>query len=233
MFTGAGISTASGIPDFRGPDGVWKTRQPVYYEQFMSSAAKRRVYWMYKADEMKTLATAEPNAVHRAITELEHAGKVEMVVTQNIDGLHFIAGTSAEKLVELHGTNRVVECQTCEERTAPERHFERFKRTGEAPDCHCGGFLKPATISFGQNLREIDLEQAYAAADRCDLVVALGSTLSVNPAASVPLIATLRGVPYVIVNRGETAHDRLTAVTLRIEGDVGDLFPAAVALALG
>jgi len=233
VFTGAGISTASGIPDFRGPDGVWQKRKPVYYQQFMSSASKRRVYWMYKADEMETLATAEPNAGHRDIADLEQAGKVEMVVTQNIDGLHSMAGTTAERLVELHGTNREVECQTCEERTAPERHFERFERTDEAPDCHCGGFLKPATISFGQNLREIDMKRAYEAADRCDLVLALGSTLSVNPAASVPLIATLRGIPYVIINRGETAHDRLTAVTLRIEGDVGELFPAAVERALG
>ncbi len=155
-----------------------------------------------------------------------------MVVTQNIDGLHALAGTSAERLVELHGTNLLVECVTCKARTDPELHFEFFRTQRKPPLCHCGGFLKPATISFGQSLEPQTLERAEQAAMNADLVVALGSTLSVYPAASFPLMAAERGIPYVIINRGETDHDRESAVALRIEGDVAEIFPAAVKAAL-
>lgn len=233
VFTGAGISTGSGIPDYRGPQGVWKTRTPVYYQDFMASAERRRAYWQQKMEDAETWGAALPNAVHHAIADLEAAGKVEMVVTQNVDGLHSAAGTSRSKLVEIHGTNREIECQDCGERSKPEPHYETFRSTGEAPVCHCGGFLKPATISFGQSLRADEMARAFDAADRCDLALALGSTLAVNPAALIPLYATERGTPYVIINRGATDHDRLRAVTLRIDGDVGEIFPDAVAGALG
>src|SRR5207247_586260 len=142
----------------------------------------------------------------RSIVQLEQAGKLLAVITQNIDGLHARAGTSAQRLVELHGTNSLVECQTCGKLTYPEPHFEYFRQTRRPPRCDCGGFLKPATISFGQNLRNEDLERAEQAARQADLVVALGSTLSVYPAASIPLLATERGAPYVIINRGPTEH---------------------------
>ena len=233
VFSGAGISTASGIPDYRGPQGVWKTRRPVYYHEFMNSEDHRKAYWQQKMEDAESWGNAGPNEVHRAIVQLEHAGKLEMVVTQNVDGLHAVAGTSPEKLVEIHGTNREVECQTCGERSQPEPHFQSFRITGECPQCHCGGILKTATISFGQDLRADDMARAIKAADRCDLVVALGSTLAVNPAAAVPLYATERGTPYVIINQGATDHDQLRVVTLRIEGDVASVFPAAVELALG
>jgi NAD-dependent deacetylase len=232
VFTGAGISTASGIPDYRGPQGVWKTRTPVYYQEFMTSPERRRAYWQQKMEDTETWGAARPNAVHGAVVRLERAGKIEMVVTQNVDGLHSLAGTSPGKLVEIHGTNRKVECQTCRERSEPGPHFASFRATGEPPRCHCGGLLKPATISFGQDLRAGDLARAYDAADHCDLAVALGSTLSVNPAAAIPLYATQRGTPYVIVNKGPTDHDRRSVVTLRIEGDVVDVFPPAVDRAL-
>lgn len=232
VFTGAGISTASGIPDYRGPHGVWKTRQPVYYQDFMTSGEHRRAYWQQKMEDAETWGAAPPNEVHHAIVQLEAAGKIEMVVTQNVDGLHAIAGTSKAKLVEIHGTNREIECQSCGDRSAPEPHFDTFRDTGTVPVCHCGGILKPATISFGQNLRADEMARAYQAAERCDLVLALGSTLAVNPAASIPLHATERGTPYVIVNRGATDHDRLSMVTLRIEGDVAAVVPAAVEIAL-
>ncbi len=232
IFTGAGISTASGIPDYRGPQGVWKTRQPVYYQDFMSSEEHRVAYWQQKLEDAETWGAAPPNAVHHAIVRLETAGKIEMIVTQNVDGLHALAGTSKEKLVEIHGTNREIECQACGDRSAPEPHFAVFRETGSVPICHCGGLLKAATISFGQSLRADEMARAYKAADRCDLVIALGSTLAVNPAASIPLYATERGTPYVIVNQGATDHDRLRVVTLRIEGDVAALFPAAVEMAL-
>jgi NAD-dependent deacetylase len=232
IFTGAGISTGSGIPDFRGPEGVWKRRQPVYFQDFMASEAARIEHWDYKLEGWDGFQNAQPNAVHRAIAKLEAGGKVLMVVTQNIDGLHALAGTSAERLVELHGTNLLVECVSCRERSDPGPHFDFFRDHRQAPLCGCGGFLKPATISFGQSLEPATLERAEQAAMEADLVVALGSTLSVYPAASFPLLAAQRGVPYVIVNRGETEHDHEAAVSLRIEGDVGEIFPAAVAAAL-
>jgi NAD-dependent deacetylase len=163
---------------------------------------------------------------------LEKAGKVSMVVTQNIDGLHALAGTSMKRLVELHGTNLLVECVSCRSRTDPEPHFEFYRTERKPPLCHCGGFLKPATISFGQSLEPQTLERAEQAAMQTDLVVALGSTLSVYPAASFPLMAAQRGIPYVIINRGATDHDHESAVSLRIEGDVAEIFPAAVAVVL-
>ena len=209
IFTGAGISTGSGIPDFRGPQGVWKTRQPVYYQDFMTSEEARVEAWDFKLESWESFRDARPTATHRAIVELERAGKLAMVVTQNIDGLHQKAGTSRDRLIEIHGTNSEIECQTCREHSDPQEHFTQFAATRKPPLCHCGGFLKSATISFGQNL---------------------GSTLSVYPAASLPLMAVQRGVPYIIVNRGETEHDGRDGVTLRLEGDVDELFaPACLA----
>jgi NAD-dependent deacetylase len=232
IFTGAGISTGSGIPDFRGPQGVWKRRQPVYFQDFLTSETARIEHWDYKLEGWDGFRNAQPNPVHRAIVEMEKAGKVLMVVTQNIDGLHALAGTTVERLVELHGTNLLVECVSCRSRTDPESHFEFFRTERKPPLCHCGGFLKPATISFGQSLEPETLERAEQAAMRADLVVALGSTLSVYPAASFPLMAAQRGIPYVIINRGETDHDHEAALTLRIEGDVAEIFPPAVKAAL-
>lgn len=233
VFTGAGISTGSGISDFRGPRGVWKRRQPVYYQDFLTSETARVEYWDQKLEAWGTFRQAQPNAVHLAIVDLEKAHRLSMVVTQNIDGLHARAGTSAERLVELHGTNQWVECQSCSKRSDPEPHMESFRRSRRSPRCVCGGFLKPATISFGQNLLEDDLDRARTAAAETDLVVALGSTLSVYPAASVPLAAAEKGVSYVIVNQGKTDHDSHPSVTLRFEGDVTNIFPPAVASALG
>lgn len=233
VFTGAGISTSSGIPDYRGPRGLWKTKQPVYYQDFMQSETARVAYWRDKAEGWQTFKKAQPTAVHKAIVALEKAGRVELVVTQNVDGLHRLAGTSPEKLVELHGTSRAVECQTCRALSDPDDHFAIFQRTGRAPTCEvCGGFLKPATISFGQALRERDLQRSVAAAQHCDLVIALGSTLSVHPAATMTLLAAEHGAPYIVINRGETDHDAHPLLTLRIEGDVEEIFPPAVATGL-
>lgn len=232
VFTGAGISTGSGIPDFRGPQGVWKRRQPVYYQDFMSSEAARVEHWNYKLEGWPAFRDARPNATHEAIRELERSDKLLMVVTQNIDGLHSKAGTSDARLVELHGANSLVECQTCHQRFDPEPHFDSFRKTRRSPRCHCGGFLKPATISFGQSLRAEDLQRAEQAADAADLVMALGSTLSVYPASEIPLLAARRGVTYAIINRGATEHDDLPEVKLRIEGDVAEILPDAVTAAL-
>lgn len=232
LFTGAGLSTGSGIPDFRGPEGVWKKRPPVYYQDFMRSEAARIEHWDFKLEGWTGYRDARPNAAHEAITQLDRAGRLLGVVTQNIDGLHQLAGLSQERVVELHGTNRLVECQSCGELSDPEPHFEAFRKTRRPPVCHCGGYLKPATISFGQNLKNEVLERAEDLATRAGLVVALGSTLSVHPAADIPLLAAANGAPYIVVNRGPTEHDDRPEVTLRIEGDVVDVFPPAVAEAL-
>jgi NAD-dependent deacetylase len=233
IFTGAGISTGSGIPDFRGPQGVWTRRQPVYYQDFMTSEAARIEHWDYKLEAWDAFREARPNEVHRSIVRLEQATKLRMVVTQNIDGLHSGAGTSPERLVELHGTNSLVECQTCKSRSDPQPHFDFFRAQRRPPLCACGGFLKPATISFGQSLEPNEVERARQGAMEADLVVALGSTLSVYPAASFPLLAARRGIPYIIINRGATEHDGEPCVSLRLEAEVNEIFPAAVAGALG
>lgn len=233
VFTGAGISTGSGIPDFRGPGGVWSRRQPVYYEDFMSSEAARIEHWDFKLEGWEGYRDAVPNAAHRAIAELERAGRLLRLVTQNIDGLHRKAGNSPERMTEIHGNNLQVECQVCGRLSAPEPAYAAFRETRRPPTCvECGGYLKPATISFGQSLRVADLRTAEAATQACDLVLALGSTLSVYPAAEVPILAARRGCPYAIINRGETSHDGDPRVTLRIEGDVTEILPPAVAEAL-
>ena len=198
----------------------------------MTSEAARIEHWDYKLEAWESFRNAQPNDVHRAIVRLEQAEKLRMVVTQNIDGLHSLAGTSGERLVELHGTNSLVECQSCKRRSDPEPHFDFFRAERRPPLCPCGGFLKPATISFGQSLEPHELGRAHQGAMEADLVVALGSTLSVYPAASFPLLAAQRGVPYVIVNRGATEHDGEPCVSLRLEGEVSAIFPTAVAAAL-
>ncbi len=232
IFTGAGISTGSGIPDFRGPQGVWTRRKPVFIQDFMTSETARIEHWDYKLEGWDTFRNAQPNAVHHALVRFERAGKLLMVVTQNIDGLHGLAGTSPERLIELHGTNSLVECVSCHFRDDPQPHFEYFRNHHRPPLCSCGGFLKPATISFGQGLDPAELQRAHDAAMRADLVLALGSTLSVYPAASFPLLAARRGVPYIIVNRGETEHDHDPLVSLRIEGEVSEILPSAIDAAL-
>ncbi len=232
VFTGAGISTASGIPDYRGPKGVWTTRRPVFFDEFVGDPDARERYWRQKTEDWQAWGRrARPNAVHASIVELERAGRLELVVTQNVDGLHRAAGTSPARLVEIHGTNRSVVCLRCGAEQPAGPIYDGFARTGTVPVCDCGGFLKPATISFGQSLRADDLERAFDAARRCDAVVSLGSTLTVTPAADVPATAARRGVPYVVVNRGATGHDDLA--TLRVEGDVTEVFPSAVGLLLG
>ncbi len=232
VFTGAGISTASGIPDYRGPNGVWTTRRPVFFDEFVTDPDARLRYWRHKSEDWRTWGRgAEPNAVHEAIVDLEGAGRLELVVTQNVDGLHRAAGTSSCRLVEIHGTNRSVVCLRCGSEQPAEPIYDAFAETGTVPMCACGGFLKPATVSFGQSLRVEDLARSFEAAARCDAVVSLGSTLTVTPAADVPAAAARRGVPYVVVNRGATGHDDLA--TLRVDGDVSEVFPSAVRSLLG
>ena len=212
----------------------------------MRSQRARVEHWTYKLEGWDAFRDAQPNAAHLAIAKLEGAGKLLKLVTQNIDGLHQKAGNSRPNVVELHGTNAEVECQRCGRRSAlaevecqrcgrrsaPQPHFDRFRETGIPPLCACGGCLKQATISFGQNLRPEDTRAAERAALESDLVIAIGSSLSVYPAASLPLLAAERGSPYVVINRGPTAHDTSPLVTLRLEGDVVAILPPAVEDAL-
>jgi NAD-dependent deacetylase len=227
VVTGAGVSTGSGIPDFRGPQGVWKRRPPVYFDDFLASAEKRAEYWDYKAEGWEQFRDARPNTTHAALVTLERLGLLGALVTQNIDGLHQAAGSSPEILIEVHGTNRWVECLSCKQLFEPAPWVERFVATRAAPVCACGGLLKFATVSFGQALDPAVLARASDAAEGADLVLALGSTLSVHPAASIPLLAARRGVPYAVVNRGPTDHDEIA--TLKIDGDVAEVLPPAVA----
>jgi len=232
IVTGAGVSTETGIPDFRGPQGVWNTQRPVMYQDFLASEEDRILYWQQKVLAAETIGVAQPGAVHLACVELDKAGKIEAIVTQNIDGLHSIAGSAPEKVVEVHGTGREAVCLDCGDRTPIVPHLDEFTETRVPPRCSCGGLLKPATISFGQQLDPTTMYRAMQAADACDLVVAMGTTLSVYPAAEVPLRAAQRGMPYVIINQGETDHDRSPLVTLRIDADVGTTFSTAVHTAL-
>lgn len=232
VFTGAGVSTGSGIPDYRGPRGVWQTRRPVYFQDFVTSDSARVEYWDFKLETWPVLRDARPTPTHRALADWERAGRLGMLVTQNIDGLHAAAGTSQARLVELHGTDRFIECLSCRARVGPDPVFAAFRESHAPPRCTCGGWLKPATISFGQSLREDDLARAFAAAGEADAVLALGSTLSVTPAALVPLEAAGRGRPYAIVNQGPTEHDDMPLVTLRLDGNLDDIVPEAVRRAL-
>lgn len=227
VFTGAGISTASKIPDFRGPNGLYRSNAPVYYDDFIASEAARRQYWEFKLGGYTAFRDARPTDAHRAIVSLEQLGKVERVVTQNVDGLHQLAGTARERLIELHGTNAQVECIGCGERESPERAVAEFERTREPPRCTvCGDLVKPAVVLFGQSLRADDLAAAAQASRASDLVLSLGSSLVVTPAAELPLLGVRRGAPYVIVNQGPTPHDALA--TIRFDDDLNQLLPRAV-----
>ena len=230
VLTGAGISTDSGIPDFRGPNGVW-TKNPgaektATLQHYMGDPEVRKRAWQ---NRLRTYARqAEPNRGHQALLELERAGKLDTLITQNIDGLHQQAGSAPDKIIEIHGTVREVVCMSCDERAPMARALDRV-RAGEAdPPCRsCGGILKSATISFGQALVAQDLMRAERAARACDLMLAVGSTLSVFPIAAVVPLAKESGARVVIVNGEATEMDGLADAVLR--GSIGEILPMLVA----
>jgi NAD-dependent deacetylase len=225
-FTGAGVSTASGVPDFRSPGGIWSRYRPVTIQEFRASAEARKRYWLYKKETYADFAHARPNAAHETLARLEAEGRMLGVITQNIDGLHQDAGSRT--VVELHGTNRRVECLGCG-RTGPAAEAQERLLAGEGvPTCRsCGGSLKAATISFGQALRPEVLEEAFALARDADLLLVLGSSLVVYPAAAIPEAVAARGAPMIIINREPTPLDGLAAAALH--GEVERLLPALVA----
>ena len=227
--TGAGISTDSGIPDFRGPQGVW-TRNPgaekmSTLQHYMADPDVRRQSWRSRLESKSWLA--EPNAGHRALVTLERRGKLDTLITQNIDGLHLKAGSSRERVVEIHGTHRDVVCLSCGERAPMERALDRVRAGEEDPACRsCGGILKAATISFGQGLVPEDLLRAEQAARRCDLMLAVGSTLSVYPIAGVVPVAKQREARVVILNAQPTEMDPIADAVLR--GSISAVLPQIV-----
>ena len=217
FFTGAGISTESGIPDFRSPGGIWTRFRPIDFGEFMASDEARREAWRRKFETDKTLRAAEPNAGHAAIARLVRQGKASCVVTQNIDGLHQASGVPDERVVELHGNTTYARCLACGERHELDPIRERFERDGEAPICRCGGYVKTATISFGQAMPEAAMARAEEETNACDLFVAVGSSLVVYPAAGFPALAKRRGAGLVILNREPTDLDGLADLVLNRE----------------
>ena len=237
VLTGAGISTDSGIPDFRGPQGVW-TKNPgaektATLQAYVADPELRRRAWQNRLTS--PMWTSEPNAGHRALVDLERSGRLHTLVTQNIDGLHQKAGSDPERIIEIHGTTLEVICLTCGHRQPAEPVHERVRAGEDDPACTetpvggdaaCGGILKPATISFGQNLVAEDLFRAEEAAAACDLLLAVGSTLAVFPAAGLVPVAVRHGAVVVIVNGDPTEMDQLADVV--VNGSISECLQALV-----
>jgi NAD-dependent deacetylase len=227
VFVGAGLSTESGIPDFRSPGGVWDRYDPedFYFQSFIASRRSREMYWRMASEMYDSMKGAEPNAGHLAIAELEKMGKLDCLITQNIDGLHFKAGNSAAKVLELHGTAMHVTCLNCGRRFERLEIQDRIAHGDTAPLCvSCGGILKPATVSFGQTMPEWETAEAHRRSAASGLFIVVGSSLTVQPAASMPTVAKRGGAKLVIINRDETGCDDLADVVIR--GEAGPTMAA-------
>ena len=228
VFTGAGISTESGIPDFRSPGGIWTKMSPIYFDDFVRSADMRREAWRRRFAMEEMFSSVKPNAGHRAVAELVHRGNVTHVITQNIDNLHQESGVPAEQVIELHGNTRYAKCLDCGERVELAPIRAHFERNGDSPDCvACGGIVKTATISFGQAMPEDEMARAEQATLACDLFIVLGSSLVVYPAAGFPRLAKRNGAKLVIVNREPTEQDHIA--DLVIHASIGETMQTAVA----
>ena len=210
IFSGAGMSTESGIPDFRSPGGVWSKYDPsdFYFDKFISSEKAREKYWEMSTEFYDTMKDAVPNRAHLAIRAIEESGKLLAIVTQNIDNLHHKAGNSPERIIEIHGTAFSVSCLSCGKKYDRDDIQERLNSGVKVPYCDdCAGILKPDTISFGQAMPEDKMADALMYARECDLCIVLGSSLVVYPAASVPVHAVQNGARLIIINRDETPLD--------------------------
>lgn len=226
VFTGAGISTESGIPDFRSPGGIWSKFKPIDFSDFISSAHARRESWRFKFMLDEDMQKAEPNLGHRAISKLVGEGVVSHVITQNVDGLHQRAGVPEEKMIELHGNTTYAHCLDCGQRYDLGLIKANFERDESLPVCdHCDGLVKTATISFGQAMPEKEMIKAQAASVGCDLFIAIGSSLVVYPAAGFPAIAKRSGARLVIINREATDLDGLA--DLVIHDEIGSVLSQA------
>jgi len=228
LFTGAGISTESGIPDFRGPGGYWTRLAPIEFDAFLASAEARREAWRRKFASDGMMRSAKPNRGHRAVARLVRSGKAAAVITQNIDGLHQASGLADEEVIELHGNTTYAHCLDCARRYEIDDLRQAFERAEEPPVCDCGGFVKTATISFGQPMPVEPMRRAEIETYAADLFVVLGSSLVVYPAAGFPELAKRNGAALAIINREATPLDGIADLVLN--GAIGETLGAAVAV---
>ncbi|MGH6664714.1 MAG: SIR2 family NAD-dependent protein deacylase [Pseudolabrys sp.] len=227
-FTGAGISTECGIPDFRSPGGLWTKNQPIQFDDFLANQEMRNEAWRRRFAMEENFAQAKPGRGHRALASLYRAGKVPALVTQNIDNLHQISGFAAQDVVELHGNTTYAVCLDCAQRYELSWVREKFGRGNHcAPDCDCGGYIKTATVSFGQAMPAEAMQRAEDLSRDCDLFLAIGSSLVVWPAAGFPLMAKRNGAALVIINREPTEFDELA--DLVVQHDIGDVLAPFIA----
>jgi NAD-dependent deacetylase len=218
VFTGAGISTESGIPDFRSPGGVWSKMKPIYFQEFVDDPVKRREAWRRTFTGAAGWTGATPNAGHYAVARLVRSGKAKAVITQNVDNLHQDSGVPPDKVIELHGNASYAKCLDCGERHELDELKDSFLKAGEIPYCRrCGGLVKTATISFGQSMPHEPMARAQQASLNCDLFLVLGSSLVVHPAAGFPLTARRNGAALAIVNREPTELDVYASLVLNDE----------------
>ena len=227
VFTGAGISTESGIPDFRGPNGFWKTNTPIDFNDFVASEDTRRESWRRKFSGGDKMAGAKPNAGHIAINHLVQIGKVTHIITQNVDGLHHKSGVPEEQIIELHGNTNYASCLDCGHRYELQDIKQSFLTDDKIPYCDlCGGIVKTATISFGQAMPVKEMQRAEAATFACDMLIAIGSSLVVYPAAGFPRMAKQNGATLVILNNEATDLDPIADLVLHKQ--IGPTLSAAV-----
>ncbi len=218
FFTGAGISTESGIPDFRSPGGLWEKNRPIDFSEFIASEDARREAWRRKFNMERVMKGAEPNIGHKVIGDLYKAGKVNAVVTQNIDGLHQRGGVEDDDVVEIHGNGTYAKCLECHKKMSLDAVKKVFSVNETLPTCsQCGGIVKTATISFGQAMPEEEMRRAEMEAIESDLFIVAGSSLVVFPAANIPVIAAQHGAKLVILNREETPLDPYAELTINSE----------------
>jgi NAD-dependent protein deacetylase/lipoamidase len=228
-FTGAGISTECGIPDFRSPGGMWAKNRPIPFDEFLASQEARNESWRRRFAMADELGQARPGRGHRALASLYRAGKAPAVITQNIDNLHQASGIAAEHVVELHGNTTYALCLDCEQRYELSWVRQRMEAgNGCAPDClSCGGYIKTATISFGQAMPDSAMRRAHELASSCDLFLSIGSSLVVWPAAGFPLLAKRNGARLIIINREPTEFDDIADLVVR--EDIGTVLAPFIA----
>ena len=229
VFTGAGISTESGIPDFRSPTGIWTKNKPIEFKDFLSSEEIRVEFWKRKFAVDLTISKAKPNIGHMVISELNQVGKVSKIITQNIDNLHQISGVPGENVIELHGNTTFAKCLDCDLRYELNSIKKLFEQTNKPPYCkNCSGIIKTATISFGQSMPKEEMLKAEKASLSCDLFIAIGSSLKVYPAASFPLVAKKNGSKLIILNREGTDLDKYA--DLVIHDEIGEFLSKSIKL---
>ena len=227
FFTGAGISTNSGIPDFRGPKGFWKNNTPIYFQDFIDSKNSRIKYWEQSINFKSNFGSFKPNEGHYAISKIIQTKGQGHCITQNVDNLHQAGGLADENVTEIHGNATYAVCLECKDKSQLEEIHKSFKRNSEPPLCEkCGGYIKTATISFGQPMPLIEMQRAQEEAFKADLFIVVGSSLVVYPAASLPLIAKENGAKFVIINNEETDFDNLA--DLVINDDISKVFKEAL-----